>query len=275
MTAESPTSTANQPVRTVLVTGASRGIGAGCAEAFARNGHHVGINYNSNAEEAERVAETCRGHGVEAEIFRADVSDSGQAAALVEEFVARFGRIDTLVNNAGGGLTMPPGGFTEMPISYWDSQIALNLSAAAYCSRAAAADMRARDVAGSIINISSIHGDVTWVRRKALPYSAAKAGLNMLTKSLGVELAQYGINVNCIAPGLIYTKALDRYSDRDLGGFRRKIPAGDGGRPADIAELAVFLADKEKSRFIVGQTITVDGGQSIDGSIDVMLDDPI
>ncbi|MBD3940186.1 SDR family oxidoreductase [Microbacterium sp. NEAU-LLC] len=260
-------------MKTVLITGASRGIGAGCALAFARDGYHVGVNHRSSADGAESIARQCREFGREAEVFAADVSDSTAARAMVDSFVDRFGRIDVLVNNAGGALRMPAGGFVEMPVDYWDSQIALNLSAAAYCAQAAARSMVAQGIEGAIINISSIHGDVTWVRRKALPYSAAKGGLNMMTKSLAVELIAHGINVNGIAPGLIHTKALDRYSERDLNGFNRKIPFGGGGTPADIAELAVFLADKSKSRFIVGQTITVDGGQSIDGSIDSMLDD--
>lgn len=260
-------------MKTVLITGASRGIGAGCALAFAREGYNVGVNHRSSADEAESTAQRCREFGREAEVFAADVSDATEAQAMVEKFVDRFGRIDVLVNNAGGALRMPPGGFIDMPVDYWDSQIALNLNAAAYCAQAAARSMVTQGVSGAIINISSIHGDVTWVRRKALPYSAAKGGLNMMTKSLAVELVAHGINVNGIAPGLIHTKALDRYSEHDLDSFNRKIPFGAGGSPADIAELAVFLADKNRSRFIVGQTITVDGGQSIDGSIDSMLDD--
>ncbi|QMU96448.1 SDR family oxidoreductase [Microbacterium esteraromaticum] len=261
-------------MKSALITGASRGIGAGCALAFAREGYAVGINHRSSEDDAERVAEQCRDLGVEAEVFAADVSDAGEAQAMVQSFVERFGRIDALINNAGGALRMPRGGFVDMPLEYWDSQIALNLSAASYCAQAAARSMITAGVHGAIINVSSIHGDVTWVRRKSLPYSAAKGGLNMLTKSLAVELISYGINVNGIAPGLIHTKALDRYSERDLEAFNRKIPFGGGGTPADIAEVAVFLADKSRSRFIVGQTITVDGGQSIDGSIDAMLDDP-
>jgi len=260
-------------MKTALITGASRGIGAGCALAFAREGYNVGINHRSSAEDAESIAQQCRNLGVEAEVFAADVANSTEAQTMVESFVARFGRIDVLVNNAGGALRMPQGGFIDMPLEYWDSQIALNLSAASYCTQAAARSMVALGVHGAVINISSIHGDVTWVRRKSLPYSAAKGGLNMMTKSLAVELIAHGINVNGIAPGLIHTKALDRYTERDLNGFNRKIPFGGGGTPSDIAEVAVFLADKDKSRFIVGQTITVDGGQSIDGSIDAMLDD--
>ena len=90
------------------------------------------------------------------------------------------------------------------------------------------------------------------MRRKALPYSAGKAGLNMFTKSVGVELIKYGNNVNCIAPGLVYTHIMSRYSEKNIEGFNRKIPAGYGAVPDDIYAVVLFLADKEKSRFIVG-----------------------
>ena len=180
-----------------------------------------------------------------------------------------------LVNNAGGALKMPKGGFVDMPMDYWDEQIALNLNSAAYCSQLAARCMIEKGIHGSIINISSVHSLVTWVKRKALPYSAGKAGMNMFTKSIGVELIKYGINVNCIAPGLVYTKIMDRYSERDIRGFERKIPAGRGGTVDDIVPMIQFLADKKKSSFIVGQTIFIDGGQTIDGVIDCMLEDEI
>ena len=196
-------------------------------------------------------------------------------APLVEELAAEtpdvtFGKIDVLVNNAGGALKIPEGEFKDMPMEYWDSQIDLNLNSAAYCSRYAVADMIEKGTKGKIINISSIHSQVTWVRRKMLPYSAGKGGLNMFTKALGVEVAKYGINVNGIAPGLIFTKLAERYSPEDLASFSRKIPFGNGGTTDDIVPMILFLADHEKSRFIVGQTIFVDGGQSIDGSIESM-----
>lgn len=259
--------------KSVLITGSSHGIGAAAAIAFAENGYDVGVNYFKTPDGAEETARQCREAGADAQVFRADVSKREQCEKLVADFIAHFGKIDVLVNNAGGALKMPEGGFIDMPMDYWDDQIDLNLNAAAYCSRYAAKDMVEKGVKGAIINISSIHSQVTWVKRKALPYSAAKAGLNMLTKSIGVELIRYGINVNCIAPGLVYTKVMDRYSERDIEGFNRKIPAGYGGETSDIVPLILFLADKEKSRFIVGQTIVVDGGQSIDGAIDCMLED--
>ena len=259
--------------KAVLVTGSSSGIGRACAIAFAKEGYDVGINYLVNDDGAQKVAEQCRLLGADVQVLAADVSKLASCEEMVEKFVGHFGRIDVLVNNAGGALKMPKGGFVDMPMDYWDSQIDLNLNSAAYCARPAAKTMIEQGIHGAIINISSIHSAVTWVRRKALPYSAGKAGLNMFTKSIGVELIKYGINVNCVAPGLIYTKIMERYSERDIAGFSRKIPFGSGGQPDDITPMVLFLADKEKSRFIVGQTIFIDGGQTIDGVIDNMMDD--
>lgn len=261
--------------KAILVTGSSHGIGAATVIAFAKDGYDVGINYNKTPEGAQSVAEECRRYGVDAQIYQCDVGRRDQCERMLNAFIQHFGRIDVLVNNAGGALKMPKGGFVDMPMDYWDEQIALNLNSAAYCSQLAARCMIEKGIHGSIINISSIHSLVTWVKRKTLPYSAGKAGMNMFTKSIGVELIKYGINVNCIAPGLVYTKIMDRYSERDIRGFERKIPAGRGGTVDDIVPMIQFLADKKKSSFIVGQTIFIDGGQSIDGVIDCMLEDEI
>lgn len=260
-------------MKNVLITGSSHGIGAAAAIAFAKEGYNVGVNANKNPQGAEQVAAECRKYGVEAEVFVCDVSKHDMCKEMIEKFIERFGSIDVLVNNAGGALQIPggpDGEFKDMPMEYWDSQIALNLSSAAYCARYAAPDMIKKGTQGSIINISSIHSEVTWVHRRMLPYSAGKGGLNMFTKALGVELIKYGINVNGIAPGLVFTKLAERYSQEDLASFSRKIPYGNGGMANDIVPMILFLADKEKSKFIVGQTIFIDGGQSIDGSIESM-----
>ncbi len=254
----------------VLITGSSHGIGAAAAIAFAKEGHNVGITYNKNPEGAEATARACEAYGVKTKIYGADVSRHEDCRNMVLDFIETFGQIDVLVNNAGGALKIPEGEFKDMPMEYWDSQIALNLSSAAYCSRYAVEDMIAKGVKGKIINISSIHSKVTWVRRKMLPYSAGKGGLNMFTSALGVEVAKYGINVNGIAPGLVFTKLAERYSEKDLASFSRKIPYGNGGTVDDIIPMILFLADHEKCKFIVGQTIFIDGGQSIDGSIESM-----
>ena len=261
--------------KSVLITGASHGIGAAAAVGFAAAGYDVGINYFKTPDGAEQTAAAVRAQGRRAVLFQADVSESAQCETMMHDFLSAFGKIDVLVNNAGGALKMPQGGFEKMPVEYWDSQIRLNLSAAAYCSRIAMQDMIARGQGGKIINVSSVHGLVTYVRRKALPYCAAKAGLIMFTKALGVEAIRYGINVNCIAPGFIMTKATTRYDEKEMNAFLRKIPAGRLGKVEDIVPLMLFLADDEKSSFIVGQTFTVDGGQSIDGAIDYMLDEEI
>jgi len=259
--------------KTVLVTGSSHGIGEAIAIAFAKNGYDVGINCNSSIDSAEIVRDKCREYGVKSEVYLCDVTSSEAVEKMMNDFIKEFGHIDVLVNNAGGALKMPKGSFYEMPIEYWDSQIRLNLSHAAYTSRIAMKNMIENNIKGKIINISSVHSVVTYVRRKALPYCAAKGGLNMFTKSLGVEAIKYGINVNCIAPGFISTKATTRYNEAELQAFLRKIPAGRLGNVNDIVEMALFLADDSKSSFIVGQTFVIDGGQSIDGAIDYMLDE--
>ncbi|MDD5602747.1 MAG: SDR family NAD(P)-dependent oxidoreductase [Eubacteriales bacterium] len=258
-------------IRNVLITGSSHGIGAATALAFAQEGCNIGVNYFKDSDGAERTAAGVREKGRRAEVYFADVSDRKSCEDMLERFIKDFGKIDVLVNNAGGALKIPEGGFEDMPFDYWDAQIRLNLSAAAYCSKSAVKDMISKKTRGKIINISSIHSEVTYVRRKLLPYCAAKAGLNMFTKALAVEVIKYGINVNCIAPGFISTKTTTRYNEAELNGFLRKIPAGHLGSVDDITPMVLFLADDSKSGFIVGQTFFIDGGQSIDGAIDAML----
>lgn len=259
--------------KNVIITGASHGIGAATALEFARNGYNIGINYCNDKDGAETTAAQVRDAGAKAKTYRADVSNCADCEVMMEQFIADFGSVDVLINNAGGALQMPDGGFAEMPMSYWDSQINLNLSAAAYCSRIAVRDMIAKKTPGRIINISSVHSIVTYVKRKTLPYCAAKAGLNMFTKSLAVEVAKDGINVNCIAPGFIMTKLSYRYTEAQMEAFKRKIPVGRLGAVGDVTPLMLFLADVEKTRFITGQTFVIDGGQSIDGVLDIMLND--
>lgn len=260
--------------RNILITGSSHGIGAGTAIAFARDeGANIGICGNKSPEGAIEVAKQCEAYGVKTKIYMGDVGSHDWCKDTMEDFIRTFGKIDVLINNAGGALKIPggpKGEFKDMPMDYWDSQIALNLNAAAYLSRYAIPDMIEKKTEGRIVNISSIHGQVTWVHRRMLPYSAGKGGLNMFTRALGVEVAKYGIRVNCVAPGLIFTKAIERYSEADLVSFNHKIPVGRGGTVDEVVPMIQFLADIEKARFIVGQVICVDGGQSCDGTIESM-----
>ena len=151
-------------MRNVLVTGSSHGIGAAAAIAFAKEGCNVGINCCKNPEGAMEVAKQCEAYGVKTKIYVADVSKHDDCKNMVEDFIKTFGKIDVLVNNAGGALKIPDGEFKDMPMEYWDSQIDLNLNSAAYCSRYAVADMVEKGTKGKIINISSIQdGLITFV----------------------------------------------------------------------------------------------------------------
>lgn len=257
--------------RNVLITGASRGIGAAIALAFAKQGDNIGINYLYDDDGAKAICEQVRSFGVRANIYKADVGNAKDVESMFKQYLKDFNTIDVLVNNAGGGLKIPDGGFEKMPLSYWDEMIALNLSAAAYCAHYAVINMIENGIQGSIINISSVHSVITYVKRKTFPYCAGKAGLNMFTKTLGVDVIKHGIHVNAIAPGFISTSATTRYNEEELNAFLRKIPAGHLGKVDDITPMVLFLADPDKSGFIVGQTFVIDGGQSIDGTIDYML----
>lgn len=259
--------------RNVLVTGSSHGIGAATAIAFAKQGDNVGITYNKTPEGAEKTAEECRKYGVEVKIYQVDLSVQAECEKLMAEFLEDFKVIHVLINNAGGALKMPKGEFVDMPLDYWNMQINLNLNAAAYCSQAAIRNMKENHIEGRIVNIGSIHGQFGWVRRKMLPYCAAKAGIEGFTRSIACEVAKYGIVVNCIAPGFIMTKLSDRYTQRDLDGFTRKIATGFLGQTSDIVPSILFFADPVAPRYIIGQTLHVDGGMSVDQIIDCMYDD--
>ena len=147
-------------------------------------------------------------------------------------------------------------------MDYWDSQIALNLNAAAYCSRYAVADMVGKGTEGRIVNVSSVHGRVTWVHRRMLPYSAGKAGLDMFTKALGVEVAKYGIRVNCDSPGYMQTDLIATMTDM-LPVWLSKMPEGSRlGFPPDLIGAYVYFVS-DASAYATGADLVVDGGYTI------------
>ena len=257
----------------VLITGGSHGIGAATAVAFAKEGCNVGITYCKNPEGAQEVQAQCAQYGVRAEIYRADLQNRQDCEDLMAAFLRDFGTIHVLINNAGGALQIPKGEFEDLPLDYWDKQITLNLSSAAYCAQAAVRNMKENGIPGRIVNISSVHGMITWVKRKMLPYCAAKGGLEMFTKALGVEVAKYGIRVNCVAPGFIMTKLSDRYKPEDLEAFMNRIPVGFLGQTEHIVPAILFMAGEESTRYITGQVLRVDGGQTVTGNIESMKED--
>lgn len=259
--------------KNALITGSSHGIGAAAAIAFAEKGYNVGITYCKNPEGAEAIRQECLRHGVDARIYKADLQYREDCEKLMADFLSDFETIDVLINNAGGALQIPKGEFEDLPLDYWDRQITLNLSSAAYCAQAAIRNMKEHGIPGRIVNISSVHGTISWVKRKFLPYCAAKGGMEMMTKALAVEVAKYGIRVNCIAPGFIMTKLSDRYKPADLEAFTNRIPVGFLGQTEHIVPAILFMSNEANTRYITGQILRVDGGQTVTGNIESMKED--
>lgn len=232
-----------------LVTGGSRGIGKACAMELAKAGYDVVINYAGNVDAANKTVEELKALGVDAAAYKFDVSNAEQVNAGIAEIVEKFGRIDVLVNNAG--ITRD-GLFMRMSEENWNAVINTNLSSAFYVSQPVVKVMM-KQRSGAIINMSSVVG-VSGNAGQA-NYSAAKAGLIGLTKTLAKELGSRGIRVNAIAPGFINT---DMTKDLDTSKFTDFIPLKRLGEPEDIAKAVKFLA--ADSDYITGQVLEVDGG---------------
>lgn len=232
-----------------LVTGASRGIGKACAIELAKAGYDIAVNFAGNVDAANKTVEELKALGVDAAAFKFDVSNKEEALKGVDEILAKFGRIDVLVNNAG--ITRD-GLFMRMSPENWDAVINTNLSSAFYVSQPVVKVMM-KQRSGAIVNMSSVVG-VSGNAGQA-NYSAAKAGLIGLTKTLAKELGSRNIRVNAIAPGFINT---DMTKDLDTSKFTDFISLKRLGEPEDIAKAVKFLA--VDSDYITGQVLEVDGG---------------
>lgn len=232
-----------------LVTGGSRGIGKACALELAKAGYDVVINYAGNVEAANKTVEELKALGSNSEAYRFDVSNAEQVNAGIEEIFAKYGRIDVLVNNAG--ITRD-GLFMRMSEENWNAVIDTNLSSAFYVSQPVVKIMM-KQRSGAIVNMASVVG-VSGNAGQA-NYSAAKAGLIGLTKTLAKELGSRGIRVNAVAPGFIAT---DMTKDLDTSKFMDLIPLKRLGEVTDIAKTVKFLA--ADADYITGQVIEVDGG---------------
>lgn len=241
----------------VLITGASRGIGAATARVFARAGWNVAVQYQNSEQAALALAQELRGLGVTAAALRADVSDAGQVKQCVEQARQALGGLDCLVCNAG--IALPQQLLTDTTPEQWRALMGVDLDGVFHCVHAAVPHL-VRQHSGSIVTVSSMWG-VTGGSCEA-PYSAAKAGVIGLTRALAKELGPSGIRVNCVAPGVIDTDMNRHLSQEDLAALGEETPLGRIGTPEEVAEAILFLAG-EKAGFITGQVLNVDGGMVI------------
>ena len=242
--------------KVAVVTGAATGIGREIAFHFARAGAAVAVDYVGKPDDARQVVAQIEKDGGKALAVQADVSQSEDVQTLIAETVRQFGRLDILVNNAGIEKEMP---FLETPLELWNKVIAVNLTGPWLCTQAAAKQMAQQKGGGRIVNISSVHEDMTMPTNS--PYCASKGGLRMLMRTLAVELAPHGITVNNIGPGAIDTP-LDKSTKDDPEKYNKllgEIPLGRMGKPEEVAHLALFLAS-DMAAYITGSTYFIDGG---------------
>lgn len=239
--------------KTVLITGASRGIGKAIAKLFAENNYNVVINYNKSEYEAKELQNYLINKGYSVRIFKADVSNINEVNSLVNYTIGQFEKIDVLINNAGISKTNL---FTDISYEEWNEIMNVNLNGVFYTTKKALQYM-IPEMSGKIINISSIWGIVGGSFE--VHYSTSKAAIIGMTKALAKELGPSNINVNCIAPGVIKTDMIKNLSEDTLDMLKEETPLMKLGTPEDIAKCALFLAS-EGGDFITGQVISPNGG---------------
>jgi len=246
--------------KVVLITGASRGIGAAIAKAFATEGASVAVNYLRNADAADAVVAECREAGGDASAFQADVTDESDVDSLIEAVLETFGKIDVLVNNAFRPYAFDPDNrkmFWDLDWAHYQSQIDGALQSTHSMCKAVLPTMRAQ-VQGTIINMAT-----DLVARPSIPYhdyTTAKAALVGFSRNLAAELGPLGIRVNCVAPGIVYPTEGTRDTKEDVKDIIiGQTPLKRLAQPEDVAGPVLFLASPW-SGFMTGQVLYVDGG---------------
>ncbi len=239
--------------KTVVITGAGRGIGAACAKLFAKNDYNVAINYFKSKHKAKQLSDTINKSGGCSEIFYADVSNPSNVKQMHQEIKNKLGNPQVLINNAGIAQQKL---FTDITINDWDNMLNINTKSTFLCCKEFLPHMINKK-SGRIINISSIWGVVGGSCE--VHYSASKAAIIGLSKALAKEVALSGITVNCIAPGVIATDMTSIHDKQTMDILKQEIACGKIGNVQDVANTALFLASDEAS-YITGQVINVDGG---------------
>jgi 3-oxoacyl-[acyl-carrier protein] reductase len=239
--------------KTVIITGASRGIGKGIAELFAQQGANIAFTYSSSKESADILEQELTTNGVKAKGYQSNAANFDEAQKVVEDVIAEFGTVDVLINNAGitkDNLLM------RISEEDFDKVIEVNLKSVFNMTKAVQRIML-KNRKGSIINMSSVVG----LKGNAgqSNYAASKAGIIGFTKSIALELGSRNIRCNAIAPGFIETEMTAKLNEDVVQGWRDSIPLKRGGSTVDVANCCLFLAS-DMSAYITGQTINVDGG---------------
>ena len=242
--------------KVALVTGATSGIGKAIAERFAAEGAHIAVNFLPRGDNGGIAEEMAAGFPTESIAVGGDVSQRGDVERMMGDIVARFGRIDIAVNNAGIEIKKP---FLEVPDEEWNVVIAVNLYGSFVVSQLAARQMAAQGAGGRLIFISSVHEDIAFPDFTA--YCASKGAVRMMMRNIAMELAAHKITCNNIAPGAIATPINQSVLDdaEAMKNALTEIPWGRFGRPEEVASVAVFLASDE-AEYVTGSTYYVDGG---------------
>ena len=239
--------------KTVLVTGGAKGIGSAISISFAKEAYFVIVHYNRSEKKAIALREEIINKGQKCEILKADLSKEEEIEKMFYVIGKRFHFVDVLINNCGISQQKL---FLDTSLKDWEEVFSVNLFSMFFCCKKILPNM-IREKKGNIINISSVWGEVGAAFETI--YSSSKAAVIGFTKALAKEVALSGINVNCIAPGVIKTDMLDFLKEEETEELKERIPIGRIGSPFDVANAALFLAD-EKSSYINGEILDVGGG---------------
>ncbi|RJQ74473.1 SDR family oxidoreductase [Pseudonocardiaceae bacterium YIM PH 21723] len=247
--------------QTAVVTGGARGIGHALAEGLAKKGVHLAL-IATRPQVHETAAQLAAEHGVRALGVECDVADSVAVDAAFDRIQSELGQPTILINNAGIALHQPAVDTTD---EQWRRIMGVNLDGVFYASRAFARQNIAAGRKAAIVNISSMSGRIVNIPQQQTAYNVSKAAVDMLTKSLAIEWVEQGIRVNGIAPGYIRSEMTDVFLEANpekSAFWHSRIPSGDMGRPTDLVDAALYLCSSA-SRYMVGETIVIDGGYSI------------